>query len=58
MLTGFSNVSTSNGFPANEPIAVHKGRTLAPGTPFQFRCAAAALHPRPLCSGSPNPHMY
>ncbi|KAG2424120.1 hypothetical protein HXX76_014794 [Chlamydomonas incerta] len=34
---GFSANVNDNVFPVNQPIAVHKSRSLAPGTPFQYR---------------------
>ena len=46
MLLGFSSATSSNGFPSNKPIEVHKGRALAPGTPFQFRCGDTAKDAR------------
>ncbi|KAG2487579.1 hypothetical protein HYH03_013858 [Edaphochlamys debaryana] len=37
LFPGFSLNTSANGFPQNQPIAVHKSRGLSPGIPFQFR---------------------
>ncbi|KAG2440758.1 hypothetical protein HXX76_003615 [Chlamydomonas incerta] len=33
----FSNVTSENGFPTNEPISVHGDGSMSPGKPFQYR---------------------